>query len=414
MNNPLNKSIFAETGCIDRHTLLNYKDGLLLRSDMHDVEKHLVDCELCSEALDGLRIMSDTVVLDEISLKLIGGHQARVPNRKPLRLLAMAASFTAIVLLSYFAVQQSKLASMNEQAMHQPAQSPSNKQAPETISNSPASSEISEMKDDVDAKTVTSQQYQLLEEDLEERTWKFPNREIGSNSNGESPSPMVENLESDDSKSLTTADEATDSHDRVELGSSSSGVTSYTQKDLSNPTDSKAVDLVIHSTQTAEMIAVAPKQKASRGSRAPGAVAPNAASNSNIMNDETLPVFKKQETNSLTPVDVHIQAYQNGRYDEALKGFENLLKDSPANETALFYKGMCLYRLQRFRDASEALSLAGKNRTTGFSDEALFHAALSYEKIGDRNEAMGLLNLLANGNGPFKQKAAKRIRYLDR
>ena len=119
MNNLLNKSIFSETGCLSRRSLLSYRDGILSRSDMHEVEKHLVDCELCSEALEGLELLTDTTVLDEISHHVNGNNRSSSSDNKPLRYLAMAASVTAVIALSYFAIQQSQKANTSNQALNQ-------------------------------------------------------------------------------------------------------------------------------------------------------------------------------------------------------------------------------------------------------------------------------------------------------
>lgn len=40
--------------CLDHKTLLDYQAGLLNAAQNHLVEKHLLDCELCNEALEGL------------------------------------------------------------------------------------------------------------------------------------------------------------------------------------------------------------------------------------------------------------------------------------------------------------------------------------------------------------------------
>ena len=50
-------NIFSETGCVQKDMLLKYRDGELNDTDKHDVERHLIDCELCSDALDGLALL---------------------------------------------------------------------------------------------------------------------------------------------------------------------------------------------------------------------------------------------------------------------------------------------------------------------------------------------------------------------
>jgi len=118
MKTNLNKELFTETGCIDRSMLLNYRDGILKRSDMHLVEKHLVDCALCSEALEGLSTLQDDSVLNELSQHFNPQTGKSTNQSSPFRYLAMAASLTAVIAMSYFAVQQSKNAAVQEQALN--------------------------------------------------------------------------------------------------------------------------------------------------------------------------------------------------------------------------------------------------------------------------------------------------------
>src|SRR5215204_6074937 len=101
MNSHLNKEIFSETGCINREILLRYKDAKLRDPEKHEVEKHLVDCPLCTEAIEGFALLSGTLSFDEVNERLAElseSSEAFSINRY----LAVAASVAAIVTLSYF------------------------------------------------------------------------------------------------------------------------------------------------------------------------------------------------------------------------------------------------------------------------------------------------------------------------
>lgn len=50
--------IFTETACPTQEQLLAYVAGKLSAEDRHRVEAHLADCELCSEAVEGLTQIS--------------------------------------------------------------------------------------------------------------------------------------------------------------------------------------------------------------------------------------------------------------------------------------------------------------------------------------------------------------------
>ena len=54
MRPSLHNDIFSETDCISREQLVGYSRKELPPEEMHTVERHLVECEFCTEALAGL------------------------------------------------------------------------------------------------------------------------------------------------------------------------------------------------------------------------------------------------------------------------------------------------------------------------------------------------------------------------
>ena len=51
----LHNHIFSNTTCISKETMLRYINKQLSKTELHDVEKHLLDCELCSDAFTGMQ-----------------------------------------------------------------------------------------------------------------------------------------------------------------------------------------------------------------------------------------------------------------------------------------------------------------------------------------------------------------------
>ncbi|PWV51782.1 anti-sigma factor [Chitinophaga sp. S165] len=48
------QDIFTTTACPTQQQLLDYVEGRLSAEQQHEVELHLADCEMCSEAVEGL------------------------------------------------------------------------------------------------------------------------------------------------------------------------------------------------------------------------------------------------------------------------------------------------------------------------------------------------------------------------
>lgn len=59
MSEDLKHTIYNQTDCLSEKTLFDYIDNKLTQKERHIVEKHLLDCEMCSDALEGLELVSD-------------------------------------------------------------------------------------------------------------------------------------------------------------------------------------------------------------------------------------------------------------------------------------------------------------------------------------------------------------------
>ena len=51
--------IFSETNCPGTQVLQKYLHGELSHAEKHKVEKHLIDCEMCSDELEGLKLLEE-------------------------------------------------------------------------------------------------------------------------------------------------------------------------------------------------------------------------------------------------------------------------------------------------------------------------------------------------------------------
>lgn len=59
MSNHLKHTIYSPTDCLSEKMLFDYIDNNLSQKERHIVEKHLLDCEMCSDALEGLELTKD-------------------------------------------------------------------------------------------------------------------------------------------------------------------------------------------------------------------------------------------------------------------------------------------------------------------------------------------------------------------
>jgi TolA-binding protein len=83
MNNRLN-NIFSETDCLSAEILIAYAGDRLKADEKYLVEKHLLDCALCADALEGISSLKDKSklkpALDDISKRIDSYSQGRKPK----------------------------------------------------------------------------------------------------------------------------------------------------------------------------------------------------------------------------------------------------------------------------------------------------------------------------------------------
>lgn len=66
MNNNLKHTIHSQSDCLSEQQLFDYIDDKLSQKERHVIEKHLLDCELCADALEGLEITKDRTRISQI------------------------------------------------------------------------------------------------------------------------------------------------------------------------------------------------------------------------------------------------------------------------------------------------------------------------------------------------------------
>jgi hypothetical protein len=90
------QNIFEQTPHLTHEQMSRYISHRLMGKDLHEVEQHLVDCNLCNEALNGMRKIKDESRILTIT------HELRKLARK--RKLVKRKIFSQFDLLNLLAV----------------------------------------------------------------------------------------------------------------------------------------------------------------------------------------------------------------------------------------------------------------------------------------------------------------------
>jgi tetratricopeptide (TPR) repeat protein len=98
------KNIFGSTDCLSEQMLRDYAGKKLSPEKMHQVEKHLVDCELCSDALEGYLLMGDTEIFSEKLKEIYSFIDKKNDNKKIVQLRYWYAAAASILLIAGISV----------------------------------------------------------------------------------------------------------------------------------------------------------------------------------------------------------------------------------------------------------------------------------------------------------------------
>lgn len=134
MSKELKHKIHLPTDCLSEKMLFDYIDNKLTPKEQHVVEKHLLDCELCSDALEGLEITKDRsrikLINDIINKRLSSSSEkeVRVISFNYKLAVSIAATIALLVIGVFFfnkiSLKEADLAELNKDEAH-PATSPS-------------------------------------------------------------------------------------------------------------------------------------------------------------------------------------------------------------------------------------------------------------------------------------------------
>ena len=70
MKDSLNHTVFSETDCLSEQTLFDYIDKKLNAKECHVVERHLLSCKLCSDAIEGLEMLKNKNRISKIKIEI--------------------------------------------------------------------------------------------------------------------------------------------------------------------------------------------------------------------------------------------------------------------------------------------------------------------------------------------------------
>lgn len=443
MNNTDTYKIFNESNCIHQEVLWAYKSNTLTVAQKLEVEQHLVDCELCSDALEGFSLMATSngmnVAVEGIK-NLTEKRAAPIQQMKSRNNWLAAASVAGLLLFGAIAVNMlnEKTEEKNvAQKVSLPPQEP--EQNLRAASAAPAVSSDQQFQASVaDSAVVTSslsreaKQIALEKPALEEKVVTLSASKAETESVVSSDANV--NDEAASQKEAPVVNEVTTAAGAV--SKKNDIVFAKPQASLpSNRVDNNATN----NSNNWLFNKSEDKEERKLALRSEGVINVEGLRVYDYTNEYSSK-FKSQEINdgvaaqykdvdekkrektasakekiTFTYSDAlanGLRNFKNKKYDEALGYFEMIKAKHPENANAIFYSALCYEEKNEYTSAESQFSILDRTGNKTFDQETEWHRALISEKKGDIAEAKNAFAKIAATNGFYKDQALDKLKTL--
>lgn len=361
--------------CIPAEMLWDYLDGKLSAKQQHRVEVHLLDCPMCTDALEGFKLSGNRAKVTQLN----AGMVKEITYRSNWYLPAAAASVVLVATLGLLwwamGTQSSDVENIAQQTAAPKPQ--------ETIS----------------AATPEERAPGSPEPELNRPASDGIVPQYSSNSNGYAArSNTFNNQEAE--KTTVYLDSTLNSNYAFSVA---------------DEEVSKDEDRSIKETRTDVAPTVSGNSAGAGSGPAPAPAAP--ATTKPLPGDRDVVIgrsSKKKQAPSAaeaTPKKASLaegmQYYNASNFTEAIKVFKDVLDDDATNQEARYYLGMSYKGIGEKVKALDELTKVGS--TCLYYDDALWNRSLLLIEAGRKTEAKPLLQKLVDGKGKYADKAGEKL-----
>lgn len=378
------KNIFSTSGCLPLDTILRYVNEELSKKEMHTVEKHMLDCELCQEAVEGYSLMENRQV---VAGRISDLNQRIVKEQKIFNYQRIAASIAAVAILASGLVYLSHQMNTKDSLI---VNKNSKDATPIHAPNNQTSNENKSIA--VEDNLQKKQDGFVNEEDIQSDALIRTQPETVISQRKAENSSEAENTESRINSPVIYADTIIQ---ESELNRNTRSVTTpeNTVKDKQE---------AIQESKNLERNQKGDNNKAKK--KSPSTYA--AVSNNEDKKKESI----TGPDLSVPAISEGIEKYNQKKYKEASAVFELILKSEPFNSDALYYNGLSYYGLELWDLAIK--NLRRIDNKSNFFHEARWNKVQAMIKKGDKEAAKILLMDISKEEGPYKIRAAEELKKL--
>ena len=369
------------TPCLSSQEMLDYTQGILSTQEQHRIEKHLLECEFCSDAMEGIQLMKNPNSLlsieEELNLEIDSmtseeeeDSDDKVKVLFPWRIAAaIALIFVSTFTLWMVIPKNNTQELMSEKSVAYPA--------PSEISSEPLQeSQMMQVPNEQSAPLSKSQAPTVLEREVQvEDALTESTPELKEKANEEIFSAVPASKakeESDQATSVSSnevvevADEKPSAKENVQSGRSLSEVAVVQKKSAIRTTTSSA-------------------QQQDAG----------ASDDSNKYNTDDL--YKKG-----------IKEYKNKKYAAAIA----FLEQCTNKPEAVFYTGVSYFLIDNPHLALSTLEKYIQTNQSTYREAACWYMGLSYIKLDNKSAAKQSFEKVLSFKGEFEKQAIEMLKSL--
>ncbi len=398
-------------GCISEEMMLAYLEGKLNPSDQHRVEKHLLECDFCHDAFEGLSTRAP-----QQTKEALRGLDQQIENRirsggKTTNSFVLYRIAAVLLLFALFGGGIYYLRTIRKSEM---IFTENFKPYRDTVATTPAAPsvapvETNEKRNDEENVVAPARQLEQVFSGKEKNgaPSQTPVNDqmvtVTKNISGSAASPTQSDLTLAEKKnSVAAKDKDDESKETVATGSASRDLDAVNKK--SERDESKADNSVSTNTPAPEAQREGSfKSIDSKRTRGDEKKQLNATAFSTTVSSKN----SESPTDSL--IKSGIKYYDEKNYPTATSVFKEVLTKEPQNNEALFYSGVSHLSLNEYGIAIKELEFVLKNTPNKFSDAAKWYLSLAYIKENKISKAKKLLQDLSAGNSEYKSNAAKAL-----
>lgn len=394
-------ALFQKSMCLSQDDLIRYAKGELSVAEKRVVELHLVDCEICSDAVEGLELV-EKVRLNAIEKELSNRIQMRIAADEkgkviPLykRWYSMAAAIAALIVISVYMAnvyqQDADIAQVETKNLPNQIETISPKISTEALTpqEEPMRPPMNTNAQVAEQKAVTAPQMISVDDAEKSTATKFKSND----------DKVMEVAQADEvaTETIISANEINQSSRKAEYFNKT-----VAEKDIAVAPATASEPKPLSDTVTSEPLKTNVTAKKSSGV----AVTPTPSAFAGSTSNSVTSAF------NYTAYDAGVSAFKSGKYSVALDSMNIVLRSQSTNTNANFYAGAAQYELKNYAQALANLNIATLNRQGLLYEDALWYKGNTLLKMDNKEEAKSTLKKVVKKNGKYKQQAEMLLKGL--